>query len=168
MNGSNPYEAPRSGRSDGDRLRPRMGRRLLAAVGVFLLNLPLAASVTARESGGDAWIGVLPALVVLGLLGVGLCAISEQVGMTLLLGGTGIALFQVVPILHGIAGWIALWVTFAAGITPRPGQVTTWPAGFCISLVAGILLIKLAIGLGVLLQVLTPPRWQGIMTRVIR
>jgi hypothetical protein len=101
------------------------------------------------------------------LLGLLLCVLSESVGMTLILGGFGIALFQVVPILHGIAGFIALWVTFAAGITPQPGQVTTWPAGFCISLVTGILLIKLAIGLGVLLLVLTPPRWRGLASRVI-
>lgn len=168
MDDVNPYEAPRSGPSNRSRVGPRLERRLLGAVAVFLLNLPLAVVVTLQESGGDAWIGVMLGLGVLGVLGVLVCSISEQVGLTMMLGGLGIALFQVVPILHGIAGFIALWVTFAAGISPQPGEVTTWPAGFCISLVTGILLMKLAIGLGVLLLVLTPPRWRGLATRVIR
>ncbi|WP_169976111.1 hypothetical protein [Tautonia rosea] len=168
MDDSNPYLAPRSGLGDRSRSRPRLDRRLLGALAVFLLNLPLAIVIALRNASGDAWIGVLLGLALLGLLGVLVCSISERVGFTMIVGGIGIALFQVVPILHGIAGLIALWLTFAAGLLPHPGQVTTWPAGFCISLVTGMLLMKLSMGLGVLLLVLTPPRWRGLATRVIR
>ncbi len=168
VDGSNPYDAPRSNLNDRPRGRARFERRLLGAAAVFLLNLPLAIVVTLHQSGGDAWLGVLMGLVGLGILGVLICLISERVGLTMILGGFGIALFQVVPILHGIAGFIALWLTFAVGISPQPGQVTTWSAGLCICLVTGLLLMKLAFSLGVLLLVLTPPRWRGLATQMIR
>ncbi|QDV34177.1 hypothetical protein [Tautonia plasticadhaerens] len=169
MDDTNPYLAPSSapsprppspGRCRGEALR-RLGWWIL----VFPINLPLGLLLGSSMTDREATIGMGLAVTGFGLLGTFLCTRPGRVAPALLVGGAVVSASQFVWVLHVIAGSIGLAVGSRAGVvTPDeygPGEVVGVPGGLLVTAVTGALLMGVAVGLGLLAQVLTPPRWWG-------
>ncbi|RUL87884.1 hypothetical protein [Tautonia sociabilis] len=173
MDGENPYQAPAS--PTGPSPRPkgpgrRPGRRMLVGwLAVLLVNLPVPLMFGSWITDRDGTIGMGAAVVL--LAGVGGWAIlrSFRVGLALIVGGSAVALSQVVPMLQFVAGMIGVSLAKAIGLAePGPWEEPTVPGvlgaagGFVVTVVTGTLLLAVSLGIGLVLQVITPGRWWGL------
>ncbi len=121
---------------------------LWAWVIVFFANLPIPL-VFARSAVGDAGMhGVIGGLLVLFWIGFALCLFRFRVGRSLVIGGAAVALWQVCPVFHYVAGVTAVFVWGWV----RGSGVTTGSAdnidGFAIVMLASPPLWALAVLLG--------------------
>ena len=169
MDDPNPYQAPSSAPSPRP---PSSGRRPGAAlhrVGwwilVFPINLPLGLLLGSSMTDRGASIGMVLAVFGFGLLGGFLCTRPGRIAPALLVGGAVVSASQFVWVLHVIAGSIGMGVGYVAGVASRneygPGEAQGVLGGLLVTAVTGALLMGVAIGLGLVAQVLTPARWWG-------
>ncbi|WP_169976109.1 hypothetical protein [Tautonia rosea] len=160
---SNPYVAPNSPVVSDPEItfEPRKGTPglLVGWVIVFLSNLPIPVMFGSALTEGGARIGMTMGTVLLGLVGGIFCQRSYRIGLALTTGGLAVALTQVVAIPQFMAGMIGLMVSSALGLAnadfdPASNSMTEWPGGLVTTLVTGTLLMGLALGIGLLFQVL--------------
>ncbi|WP_145268890.1 hypothetical protein [Tautonia plasticadhaerens] len=170
MDAPNPYEPP-STRPGAD--RPRFAfparRRRVGAVAVFLLNLSLPLAVGLPMGDAGARIGMMAAAGILGVSWVASCARCPRLALVLIPGGLAVALSQVVPILHLLAGDVARIIGIAAGCvdeSPDPlgiemgfkDRVLGPAGGLLVGSVMGLLLMLAASVLGLLFRLRNPGR----------
>lgn len=160
---SNPYLAPGSPLVDRptDPSRPRKGTPGLLAgwVIVFLVNLPIPVMFGSALTEGNARIGMTVGTVALGLVGGVFCRRSYRVALALTTGGVAVAITQVIAIPQVIAGSIGLMVSTTLGLADpnfdvAGSEITLWSGGLVTTLVTGSLLMGLALGIGLLFQLL--------------
>jgi hypothetical protein len=129
-----------------EQLSHNIGRRHLAWGIVFALNsiIPLCFGLDVTRSGGR--MGMMAATVALWLLGHILCARSADAASVLVGGGSCLAMTQVVPIVHLMAGRIALRLCGVSilGETGPIGEIRS----FIVTMVTGLQLAMVACALG--------------------
>ncbi|WP_152051697.1 hypothetical protein [Tautonia marina] len=160
---SNPYLAPESPMIDrpADLSRPRKGTPglLVGWVIVFLVNLPIPVMFGSALTEGNARIGMTVGTVALGLVGGLFCQRSYRIALALTAGGVAVAITQVIAIPQFIAGSIGLMVSTTLGLADPnfdvgSNEMTLWSGGLVTTLVTGSLLMGLALGIGLLFQLL--------------
>jgi hypothetical protein len=160
----NPYEAPTAAvRSSlpGEQANPRAGAlTYIAWIFVFAINmaLPLLFSAPMTEQHGR--LGMAVAAVLLLVLGCYICAANRKLAMALLAGGAVVALAQLFPIIHIIAGMIGMTVGQAVGHATLdsddgPSRITSESGGFIVTFVTGGILMAGSLFIGVLLRFVT-------------
>lgn len=104
------------------------------------------------------------ALAVAILLGLGcwLCATVRRLGTAVVIGGGVISVSQFFPILQFMSGMIALIIGAVLGVAGDGDigpVVISEIGGFVVTLMTGLPLIGLSMGLGLLLQLMIGGRW---------
>jgi hypothetical protein len=126
---------------------------------VFLVNLPVPVMFGSSLTEGNARLGMIVGTALLGLVGGVFCQRSYRICLGMNSGGLVVALTQVVAIPQFIAGMIGLTVSTALGLAepnfdvPRY-EMTLWAGGFVTTIVTGALLMGLALGIGLVFQLL--------------
>jgi hypothetical protein len=128
---------------------------------VFLVNLPIPVMFGGALTEGNARIGMTIGTVALGLVGGLFCRRSYRIALALTTGGVAVAITQVVAIPQFIAGSIGLMVSTTLGLADpnffndvASNEMTLWSGGLVTTLVTGSLLMGLALGIGLLFQLL--------------
>lgn len=160
---SNPYVAPESPlvpqpADDSEPLKGTPGL-LFGWVVVFLVNLPIPVMFGSSLTEGNARIGMTVGTVLLGLVGGIFCQRSYRIGMAMTSGGLVVALTQVVAIPQFLAGAIGLMVSTTLGLADPNfdvgrNEMTLLPGGLVTTIVTGTLLMGLALGIGLVFQLL--------------
>ena len=168
MDDANPYEAPKHVvRPSPAAAKTKRRAGIMTYIGwvfIFVLNMaiPLLFSYSITREHGRA--GVSVAVVFLLALGCYACAANRKLAAALMAGGVLVALTQMFPALHIVAGSIGISVGQALGLTDR-GDAVRSPlvrsefGGFVITFVTGGILMATAAGTGMFLRLITPARW---------
>jgi hypothetical protein len=132
---------------------------LAAWVVVFLVNLPIPVMFGNALTEGNARLGMVMGTVLLGLVGGVFCQRSYRICLALNSGGWVVALTQFVAIPQFIAGSIGLLVSTTLGMADPNfdagrNEMTLWAGGFVTTIVTGALLMGLALGIGLVFQLL--------------
>ncbi|MEW4568054.1 hypothetical protein AB1L88_09325 [Tautonia sp. JC769] len=132
---------------------------LAAWVVVFLVNLPVPVMFGNLLTEGNARLGMMMGTILLGLIGGIICQRSYRICLALNSGGLVVALTQFVAIPQFIAGSIGLLVSTTLGLADvnfdaGRDEMTLWGGGFVTTIVTGALLMGLALGIGLVFQLL--------------
>jgi hypothetical protein len=108
---------------------------------------------------------MIGALFVMAVIGAEACSRWDRPGRAVVLGGTLVALLQLIPILQVFAGELALRAGAGLGLA-IPIEVGLYRAtgvlgGFLVTVMTGAQLIGIALVLGLFIQLITPARWWG-------
>ena len=145
---------------------PRKLRNLLVAWPVVLgLNLIVPLLVASELLGTRGWTGVVVAIVVNLLVGFWLCHVLPGLMKRLIVGAAVVALSQLVPVLHLIAGMIAFVVGESIGLIEEselngPEIGTAISGGVLTTLTGGVLMVA-SIAIGSVLVLLVGLRKRG-------
>jgi MFS family permease len=167
MEEHNPYAPPKSSTTptpDRDPLS-RRARAWTYGAWIFVcainMAVPLLFSATLTEEHGK--LGMLLAVVSFFLCGCLLCAFQRNLALAVIIGGVIVALTQLFPILHIVAGWIGMAVGDLLGVADF-GRGDDSPrllnelGGFVVTLVTGGILMAIATGIGLTIQWFTARR----------
>lgn len=173
MEDANPYRAPSSIEPEAPGPPIAERRQLLrllvgwAAVCLFNMPMPLLLSwdLTRRHGRGGMAAGAAALL----FLGGGICAAWRKFGRALVIGGIPIGLSQFLPILHLMAGLVALAIGERLGRVKNDDavvmEIRSEFSGFVVTMVTGTLLMAAAILAGLFIQAVAPSRWRKAATR---
>lgn len=163
----NPYEAPVA--ADNWPLAPvekSYGRKLIGWIVILLLNLPVPLFFGQSIVSGAGTVGMMLAILTILVAGVFATFRFPQLIEVLQVGGIVTALSQFMPILHFIAGAVAIGITEQITSVANGDESNVLPegvsflGGFCAtSITAGIVLL-VAAAIGAVIQVLRG-RWPG-------
>jgi hypothetical protein len=166
-----PYAPPRSPlgarevERDGD--GGGSAQQLMAWWFVFVLNLPLPLLFGSSMMRTAGWLGMALAALVLMAAGTLACRLRRRLGQTLVVGGTLVALGQLMPVLQVVAGLFGMSAGKALGVlSPSaddlgPASITSEAGGFVVTFVTGGLLIVASLTVGLFLRLVTPRRRWG-------
>jgi hypothetical protein len=160
----NPYEAPnaavRTLIPDEQALPRASVLTYIAWIFVFAINMavPLLFSASMTEQYGR--LGMSVAALLLLVFGCYICAANRKLAVALLAGGAVVALTQLFPILHIIAGTIGMSVGQTLGHATidsddAPARITSEYGGFIVTFVTGGILMAGSLAIGVLLRFVT-------------
>jgi hypothetical protein len=163
----NPYEPPseavRSSSSHEQALARSGVLTYIAWIFIFAINMaiPLLFGASMTEQHGR--LGMSVAALLLLVLGSYICAANRKLAVALLAGGAVVALTQLFPILHIIAGMIGMTVGQALGHATldsddSPSRITSEYGGFVVTFVTGGILMAGSLFIGVLLRFVTSLR----------
>ncbi|MCC9599758.1 hypothetical protein LOC67_04225 [Stieleria sp. JC731] len=160
MNGpstDNPYQAPVE-IEDQDRpavqsiaVDDGIRRNCIFAWSVILpINLIVPGLIAMGMLAPTGWIGVLPAVLAIYAIGLWVCYRHTNLAVRVTIGGSIVAFFQFVPILHlfaGIVGFEVVGATFDHGGGPSLGPVQA----FAITLIVAAILLTVSVVIGAIL-----------------
>ncbi len=131
-----------------------------AWVFIFAINMaiPLLFGASMTEQHGR--LGMSVAALLLLVFGSFICAANRKLAVALLAGGALVALTQLFPILHIIAGMIGMSVGQALGhatldTDDDPSRITSELGGFIVTIVTGGILMAGSLFIGVVLRFIT-------------
>jgi large-conductance mechanosensitive channel len=161
MEEQNPYEPPKSSTMPtpdrGTSSRRARAWTFGAWIFVCAINLavPLLFSATLIEAHGK--IGMMLAIVSFFFCGCCLCAFQRDLALAVIIGGVFVALTQLFPILHIVAGWIGVAVGDALGLADfgsgdKSPRLLSEFGGFVVTLITGGILMAVATGIGLAIQ----------------
>jgi hypothetical protein len=163
----NPYEPPtaavRTLIPDEQALPRSRVLTYIAWVFVFAINMaiPLLFGTSMTEQHGR--LGMSVAALLLLVVGCYICFADRKLAVALLAGGAVVALTQLFPILHIIAGTIGMSAGQALGHATidsddAPARITSEFGGFIVTFVTGGILMSGSLLVGVLLRFVTSLR----------
>lgn len=169
-NPENPYRAPESDTTAGVIRSGDLDRNafIMWAI-VFGLNmvLPLLFSVELTQHHGR--FGMCAASLVLFIAGWVLCALSARTARKLILGAAIVALTQLFPILHVVAGSVSIRIAESFQLADGGGgdpdldeggfpEITSELGGFMVTILVGGILLTFASIIGLVLSFVFPQR----------
>jgi MFS family permease len=161
MEEHNPYEPPKSSTMPPPDPDPSSRRARAWTYGAWIfvcainMAVPLLFSATLTEEHGR--LGMLLAVVSFFFCGCFLCAFQRGLALAVIIGGVIVALTQLFPILHIVAGWIGMAVGDALGLADfgtgdQSPRLLNELGGFVVTLITGGILMAIATGIGLAIQ----------------
>jgi MFS family permease len=161
MEGHNPYEPPKSSTAPPPDRSPasRRARAWTYAAWIFVcaLNMavPLLFSGSMTEEHGK--LGMLLAVVSFFSCGCFLCAFQHKLAQAAIIGGAFVALTQLFPVLHIVAGLAGMAIGHALGLADigsdeQSPRLLSELGGFVVALITGGILMAVATGFGLAIQ----------------
>jgi hypothetical protein len=157
----NPYEAPKAAvRSSlpDEQTNPRFGAfTYIAWVFIFAINMAVPLLFGSQMTQQHGRLGMSVAALLLLVFGCFICAANRKLAVALLAGGALVALTQLFPILHIIAGMLGMGAGQALGHATLdddngPSQITSEAGGFIVTFVTGGILMAVSLCTGIALQ----------------
>lgn len=168
MEDANPYRAPGSIEPEASKpptAERRQLLRLLAAwTVVCLLNMPLPAFFGWASASERGRAGMVAGAAALLFLGGSICVAWRKYGWALVIGGVPIGLSQFLPILHVMAGLVAMaigeWLGQVEVSDAAVMQIRSETGGFVVTIITGMLLMAGAMLAGLFIRAVAPSRWR--------